>query len=132
MPEAYEILEARTEEHPVYFDFKKCDFVTHALTMANLSHDPFPNSGLDDFVRRELVCKELVLTCKIKSDQQTPPQAIIDYQGHEFVITRSQPIQEAGAEDSTLFEVEGSCFLSPNEPMKVLARLRDEYARGSR
>ena len=131
MSKAYKILEAKTEERPVYFDFKKCDFVTHAVTMANLNYDPFPNSGMDDFVRRELICKELVLTCKMKSDQQVPPQGIIDYQGHEFVITRSMPIQEAGAEDSSLFQVEGSCFLPPYEPIKVLARLRDEYARGS-
>ena len=132
MPEAYKILDARTEERPVYFDFKKCDFVTHAVTMANLNYDPFPNSRMDDFVRRELICRELVLICKIKSNQPIRPRETVDYQGHEFVITRSEPIQEDRAEHSTLFEVEGSCFLSPYEPMKVLAQLRGEYARGSR
>ncbi len=131
MPNSFAILEARTEERPVYFDFKKCDFMTHAVMMTNLKYDPFPNSGMDDFVRREMVCKELVLSCKIKSNQPIRPRETVDYQGHEFVITRSQPIQGDPAEHSTLFEVEGSCFLTPYEPMKVLAQLRDEYARGS-
>ena len=132
MPEAYKILEARTEERPVYFDFKKCDFVTHAVTMANLNYDPFPNNGMDDFVRRELVCRELVLTCKIESNQPIRPRQTVDYQGHEFVISRSQPIRGDASDQAMVFEVEGSCFLTPYEPMKVLAQLRDEYARGSR
>ena len=131
MPEAYKILEARTEERPVYFDFKKCDFVTHAVTMANLNYDPFPNNGMDDFVRRELVCRELVLTCKIESNQPIRPRQTVDYQGHEFVISRSQPIRGDASDQAMVFEVEGSCFLTPYEPMKVLAQLRDEYARGS-
>lgn len=131
MPGAYKILEARTEERPVYFDFKKCDFVTHAVTMANLNYDPFPKSGMDDFVRREIVCRELVLTGKIKSYQPIRARETVDYEGHEFIITRSQPIQVDAAEQSAIFEVEGSCFLTPCEPMKVLAQLRDEYARGS-
>src|SRR3974390_3079168 len=128
MPEAYKILEARTEERPVYFDFKKCDFVTHAVTMANLNYDPFPNNGMDDFVRRELVCRELVLTCKIESNQPIRPRQTVDYQGHEFVISRSQPIRGDASDQAMVFEVEGSCFLTPYEPMKVLAQLRDEYA----
>ena len=132
MLSACNILEARTEERPVYFDFKKCDFVTHAVTMANLNYDPFPNNGLDDFVCREIVCTELVLTGKIKSNRPIRARETIHYQGHEFVISRSQPIQVDTSEQSTLFEVEGSCFLTPYEPMQVLAQLRAEYARGSR
>jgi hypothetical protein len=133
MPNPCNILEARTEERPVYFDFKKCDFVTHAVSMANLNYDPFPNNGLDDFVRRELVCEELVLTCKIKSDQpfRIRPGETIDYEGHKFAITKSKPVEEEISKESGLVEVEGSCFLTPCEPMKVLARLRVEYARAS-
>ncbi len=127
----YRILEARTEERPVYFDFKKCDFMTHAVTMANLTYDPFPNRGMDDFVRREMVCKEVVLTCMMKSNQPICARETVNYQRHQFVITRSRPIQGDTAQQSTLFEVEGSCFLSPYEPMKVLAQLRAEYARMS-
>jgi len=127
------ILEAKTVERLIYFDFKKCDFVTHASSMANLNYDPFPNNGLDDFVRREPVCKELVLTCKIKSDRpfRIRPGETIDYEGHKFAITKSKPVEGETSKASCLVEVEGSCFMNPCEPMKVLARLREEYARAS-
>ena len=133
MQNPYNILEARIEERPVYFEFKKCDFVTHAVSMANLNYDPFPNNDLDDFVRREMVCNELILICKIKSDQPFRICAgeTIDYEGHKFAITKSKPIERETSKESGLVEVEGSCFLTPCEPMKVLARLREEYARAS-
>ena len=133
MPNSYNILEARTEERPVYFDFKKCDFVTHAVSMANLNGDPFPNNGLDDFVRREPICNELVLACKIKCDQpfRIRPGETVDYEGHKFTITKSKPVEGETSKESCLDEVEGSCFMNPCEPMKVLARLRKEYARAS-
>ena len=124
-----DILDPKTEERPVYFEFKKCDFVTHAATMANLDYDPFPNKELDDFVRREEVCKKLVLTFKMKPSQSSSVQTgnTIYYEGHPFVITKILPVQ--GNSGSDPIGVEGECFLEPCEPMKILAQLRQEYSR---
>jgi hypothetical protein len=135
MPNTYTVLEAKTEERPVHFEFKKCDFVTHAVLMANLNYDPFPNNGLEDVVRREIVCTELVLTAKIKSKDASSicPGTAIEYEGHKFVIKNaSDPIPGDMPGESTVIVVEGSCFLTPCEPMKVLAQLRETYARSSR
>ena len=135
MPNPYTILEAKTEERPFFFDFKKCDFVVHATTMANMNYDPFPNNGMEDFVRREIVCTELVLTAKLKSKDafSIRPGMAIEYEGRKFVVQKvSEPIRGDAPEASNVIEVEGSCLLSPCEPMKVLAQLRETYARSNR
>jgi len=135
MPNNYTLLEAKTEERPFFFDFKKCDFVTHAVMMANLNYDPFPDNGMEDIVRREFICTELVLTARVKGHDafSVRPGAAIEYEGHRFVILNARETKHGGTpEDSTFFEVEGSCFLTPCEPMKVLAQLRETYARSNR
>ena len=135
MPNPYTILVAKTEERPFFFDFKKCDFVVHATTMANTNYDPFPDNDMEDFVRREIVCTELVLTAKLNSKDALPirPGMAIEYEGHHFVVKKvSEPVRGETSEESTVIEVEGSCFLTPCEPMKVLAQLRETYARSNR
>ena len=135
MPNTYTLLEARKVERPFSFEFKKADFVTHAVMMANLNYDPFPNNGLEDIVRREIICTELVLTAKIKSKDALSirPGEAIEYEGRKFVVQKaSEPIHSDTPEQSTVMSVEGSCFLTPCEPMKVLAQLRETYARSNR
>ena len=135
MSNTYFILEAKIEERPLLFEYKKCDFVIHAVTMANLNYDPFPNNDLEDVVRREIVCTELVLTAKLRTKDgfSICPGETIEYEGHKFVVKKAgEPIHGGTHEESDVIDVEGSCFLTPCEPMKVLAQLRETYARSNR
>ena len=135
MSNTYSTLEAKIEERPFLFEYKKCDFVIHAVTMANLNYDPFPNNDLEDVVRREIVCTELVLTAKLRTKDGLSicPGETIEYEGHKFVIKKaSEPIHGGTREGSDVIDVEGSCSLTPCEPMKVLAQLRENYARSNK
>jgi len=134
MPNDYTLLQPKIEERPFFFEFKKCDFVTHAVMMANLDYDPFPNHGMEDIVRREFVCTELVLTANLqgKDALSIRPGAAIEYEGHRFVIMNASGTKHGNTPEESSVSVEGSCFLSPCEPMKVLAQLRETYAQSNR
>ena len=61
------MLEAKTEERPVYFDFPKSDFTSRHDKMSNLTYDPFPDSKSTDVVRREIIGRQVILVAKLKA-----------------------------------------------------------------
>jgi hypothetical protein len=124
------ILDARTEEVPHYFDFKKSDIMGHHPTMANLNYDPFPNAKNDDTVRTEIIARKLVLRAKLKAPAGSITMAnSLEYQGHSFILDR---IQKQWREQSELCEIEGFAFLTPCDPMQALAKLRTTLAAANR
>jgi hypothetical protein len=123
------VMEAKTEERPFYYEFKKSDFVNFNPTMANLNYDPFPDKDLDDIVRREILCREVVLRAKLKGEDVISyrPSVAVVIDGHKFAITSA----EINCADETS-DIEGSEFLGECEPLKTLARLREIYAASNR
>jgi hypothetical protein len=122
------ILEAKTEERPYFFDFKKYEIMGHHPTWAKLTYDPYPDAQADDVVRREIISREKVLKAKLEiKDLETKmkmrPGTALEYGGDKFAITNSRI-----SFDSPIVEVEGQCFLTPCEPMAVLAKLRESLA----
>ncbi len=122
-----ELVSARTEEQPQYFDFTKNDFMGECLGMAKLDHDPFPDKKPYEVVRTEIVARKLVLHAKVKGDVlEMRPGMSLSFEGRDFAVTSSE-IQIDTEGDDSIAEVEGEVFLSPPEPMKVLAQLRRAY-----
>lgn len=124
------ILEARTEELPHYFEFKKSQIVGYHETLANLNYDPFPNAKSDDTVRTEIIARKLVLHARIKA----PPGSItmanpFEYQGQSFILDK---IKENWGEELDEYEVEGFAFLTPCDPAQTLAQLRKMLAASNR
>lgn len=122
-----ELVSARTEECPHYFEFTKNDFMGDCPGMAKLDHDPFPDKKSNEVVRTEIVARKLVLHAKVKGDVLgMRPGMAISFEGHDFAVTSSEiKIDTEG--DNSIAEVEGEVFLSHPEPMKVLAQLRRAY-----
>ena len=119
------IVTAEVEEHPHVTEFTKNDFLGHHPTMAALNYDPFPNAKMEDVVRKETVCRKLILdaTLKVANPELFNLGISLVYQGHTFSIT-----DVSGSIKSHVVKVKGTCFLTPPEPMKVLARLREMLA----
>jgi hypothetical protein len=122
-------LEAKTEECPFFFEFKKHEIVGHHPTMAILNYDPFPNAAMDDVVRTEIICTELVLRAKVKTKSGFPLRLgiAIEFEGHKFAVKKATGNINTDTGESVV-EVEGPAFLSPCEPIKALAQLRSMFA----
>jgi hypothetical protein len=119
-----EVISERTEERPFYHEFTKNDIVGFCPTMANLDYDPFPNNKLDDVVRKEIISRELLWYAKLKGDVlPIRPGVVFERDGHRFAIIEAK-INLTGRTS----DVEGSEFLTPCEPIKVLERLRKFFA----
>src|SRR6266496_3755509 len=120
------ILDASTEEVPHYFDFRKADIMGRHPTMANLNYDPFPNAKNNDIVRTEVIARKLLLRANLKAPAGSITMADrFDYQGHSFILDK---IKEHLEEEPAQYEIEGFVFLTPCDPMQVLARLRKTLA----
>jgi hypothetical protein len=122
------IIEAKTEERPYFFDFKKYEIMGDHPTWAKLTYDPYPDASMEDVVRTEIISRELVLTAKLKvedveSRMGIRPGIALEYQGNKFAIKESH-----FSLGSPIVEVEGSCFLTSCEPTEALARLREMLA----
>lgn len=119
------ILTAEVEEHPHVIEFTKNDFLGYHPTMAALKHDPFPNAKMGDVVRKETLCKKLILsaTLRVENPDLFNLGISLVYQGHTFAIT-----DVSGSIKSHVVKVKGTCFLTPPEATKVLARLREKLA----
>ena len=123
-----QIIEARVEERPHYFEFLKSDITGFHPSMANLHYDPFPNAKSGDVVRTEIIGRKLILKAKIKGTFDSIQMGTaLDYQGHNFALeTITEHIDTES--DECLFEVEGVAFLFLNEPLSALKLLRDHLA----
>jgi hypothetical protein len=122
------IIEAKTEERPYFFDFKKYEIMGDHPTWAKVTYDPYPDSSMEDVVRSEIISRELVLTAKLKvedveSRMGIRPGIALEYQGNKFAVKESH-----FSLGSPIVEIEGSCFLTPCEPTEALARLREMLA----
>ena len=120
-----EVISANTEERPHYVEFTKGDFVGFNPTMVNLDYDPFPTNNLNDVVRTEIIARELVLHAKLKGDVlEIRPGVAVSIEGRNFPVTRSEMQIDTQGENSTA-DIEGVAFLTPCDPLKVLAQLRE-------
>ena len=121
------ILEATTEERPYFFDFKKSEIMGAHPSWAKLTYDPFPDASMDDVVRTEIISRELILKAKLEVKDVEMRMKVrgmaLQYEGHTFVVTKGH-----FSLNSPVVEVEGSCFLTPCEPAKTLAMLRETLA----
>lgn len=120
----------QTEEHDRYFEVRKNDIMGFHPTMANLDHDPFPNAKNDDIVRTTFMGRESVLYAKLKA----PVDAIrlgvaLEVDGHKFALTQVNEYSEPDG-DQAIFDVEGSEWLTYIEPLRILAEIRNELAKG--
>jgi hypothetical protein len=124
--EGISILEAKTEERPYFYEFPKYMIMGDHPTWAILTYDPYPNAGMNDVVRREILGRELVLTAKLKLENRAVdihPGIALEYQGHEFTVKESvEHLQD------DIVEVIGSHFLSLIEPVEAIAKLREILA----
>jgi len=133
---AITVLEAKTEEQPYFYEFKKYEVVGHHPTMANLNYDPFPEANMGDVVRREIIGRQSILHAKLKCDDgvqamQIRPGYAVEYQGHKFAVESSEIDFESDSQSCTAgarIDVVASEFLTEIEPMKVLARLREMWS----
>jgi hypothetical protein len=127
-----EMVSAKVEEAPEYFDFTKNDLVGDCPGMAKLDYDPFPDKALGDVVRREIIARKLVLRATIKGDFEgvnaIRPGAAVTHEGRAFAILRSQmKVNTAG--NTATADIEGQAFLTRAEPLKALAALRECFAK---
>lgn len=126
-----ELVSARTEERPQFFEFTKNDFMGECPGMVKLDHDPFPDEKPHEVVRTEIVARKLVLHAKVKGDVLgMRPGMALSFEGRKFAVT-SIEIQIDTEGDDSIAEVEGEVFLSQLEPRKVLAQLRRAYTQPS-
>lgn len=119
-----EFLSAKVEEHPQYYDFTKNELLGDCPGMVKLNYDPFPDKQLTDVVRREIIARKLVLQAKLKGDVfDIRPGVAVPYEGRSFAVISSN----IKFGDSTA-DIEAEVFLTPPEPMKSLAALRESLA----
>jgi hypothetical protein len=124
-----EIITARTEERPQYFEFTKNYFMGEWPGMVKLDHDPFPDKKPNEVVRTEIISRKLVLHAILKGDViGVRPGVALPYEGRNFAVISSE-IQIGTQDDNSLAEVEAEFYLSPPEPMKVLAQLRRAFSK---
>jgi hypothetical protein len=119
-----EILSEETQEEPMYFEFKKRDFLMSTRPgNAGLRYDPFPEAQLDDVVRKEIIGRKLVWHAKIKDGFDIRPGVIVERDGHKFAITMAEQSIDTGICEVTGEEHQGEC-----QPVKTLQRLIAVYA----
>jgi hypothetical protein len=119
------IVQARTEERPYFHEFRKYDFMGEGPTMPKLKYDPFPNAALNDVVRTEIIATELVLIAVIKGPLNCLKMGMaLKYGKHNFGLKK---ITMKFGDGGCIFDIEGSTFLTPCEPLKTLAKLRQTY-----
>jgi len=120
---------AKTEQRPYYHDFIKNDFMGHCPTMASLDYDPFPDKKLDEVVRTEIICQQLVLNAKLEGEvDDLRPGIALNFEGRSFAIAKATiQINTEGGDSKS--EIEAITFLTPCEPIKVLAQLREHYSK---
>jgi len=123
MPD-FKIIEPKTEKKPHFFEFKKRDIVSPHPTMANLTYDPYPDAEMDDVVRREIIGWELILHAKLKGNVlDVRPDLVIEHDGHKFTVLESEWEINSDLNES-IAEIVGGEFITLDQPVDVLARLR--------
>ncbi len=130
MAENFSVLSVETEQRPRYFEFTKNHFVGPCQGTADLGYDPYPDAKDSDVVRRELIGHEQVLIAKIKAPVGSlRPGVVLNLNGHKFALR--QTTEHVNAENDTcVVDVEGFRPLDDCEqPMEVLARLRESLAK---
>ncbi len=124
----FEIISAKVTECPILFDFKKQDIVGDLAGMPKVETDPFPDKGLDEVVRTEIIGHKLVLKATIKGNMTgISPAALIPYDGRQFAIVHFE-IQYGAQDDEHTAEIEAECKLDRVEPLKALASLRAAFS----
>jgi hypothetical protein len=128
------ILEAKTEERPYFFEFKKWQIMGDHPTWAKLTYDPYPNAKPEDVVRREIIGRELVLTAKLKLENTAidiSPGVALNFDGHKFAV-KSATTHFLGNPDGSsaghIIDVIGSHFLSLIEPVDAIEKFREALA----
>ena len=128
--------EPTLEEQPYFFEFKKYEIVGEHPTWPKLTYDPFPDAGMHDVVRREIIGRQMIFRAKLKVSDPVMamdfrPGKALDYGGHRFAVEESKIDFEArsnGSSGGAVIEVMGSEFLTPIEPIENIRRLREMLA----
>jgi hypothetical protein len=128
--------EPTMEERPYFFEFKKCELVGHHPMWPKLTYDPFPDAGMDDVVRREIIGRELIFRAKLKiadivKATEIRPGKALNYGPHKFAVIESTINFEPRPNNSSegaIVDVVGSEFLTPIEPLENMRRLREMLA----
>jgi hypothetical protein len=127
-----DIISKHIDEVPHFFEFTKNDFVADCPGMENLDYDPFPDKKPEDVARREIIAQKLVLHATLKGDvMDIRPGVDITIDGHDFAVTSAKTNIDIKDDQDSTAEVEGQAFLTPSEPLKVLAQLRKALAADS-
>jgi hypothetical protein len=120
-----EVVKERTKEQPFYSEIKKYEIVAPWQGMPDVTYDPFPDAQMEDVVRREIICRELLWFATLKGDDiaQVNPSIMFVRGDKKFTVTSAEIRFDEGT-----CEVEGSMFLSKCEPRELIKRLRGIYA----
>ena len=107
--------------------FTKNDFTANWAGNPKLEHDPFPDKNPEDVVREEVIARKLILHANLSGDvMDIRPGATITVDGYTFsVMSAKINLMPVNSEEMTS-EIEGLLWLTPPEPLKLLARLRNE------
>lgn len=115
------------EEVPHFFGFTKNDFVADWPGMPNLDYDPFPAKKLEDVVRNEIIARKLVLRATLRGGVlDIHPGVRVTIDGQDFAVTSAKIAINAKDDQECTSEIEGEHFLTPPEPLKVLAKWRSQ------
>jgi HJR/Mrr/RecB family endonuclease len=126
-PTKARVIEHKIEEVPHFFDFTKNDFIGDCPGMATLPHDPFPDKKVHDIVRREEIARKLVLHAKLAGDViDIRPGVCVKIEGKDFAVTAARIAINTENDQESTSEIEGEHFLTPPEPLKFLAKWRNQ------
>jgi len=121
------VIKWKIEEVPHFCEFTKNDFMSECPGMATLQHDPFPDKKPDDIVRREEIARKLVVHAKITGDViDLRPGIRVRIDEQDFAVTSAKIAINTESEEKSTAEIEGEHFLNQPEPMKLLAKLRNQ------
>jgi hypothetical protein len=130
------ISEPKLEEQPYFFEFKKYMVVGEHPTWPRLTYDPFPNAGMEDVVRREIIGRQIIFRAKMEiSDpvvaMEIRPGKALNYGEHKFAVEESTIDFEPRPNNSSngaIVDVVGSEFLTLTEPTEIIGRWRGMLA----
>jgi len=121
------VIRKRIEEVTEFHEFTKADFIGDYPGIAPLEHDPFPDKKPHDVVRREIIAQKLVLRARLKGDVLSiRPGFSIKIDGYDFAVSVANIAINTNNDGQSTSEIEAEHFLTPPEPLKLLAKLRNQ------
>jgi hypothetical protein len=126
-----EVISSHVEEHPIYHDYTKNDFVGEWPGYPKLDFDPFPDKSSNDVVRTEIIARKLVLRAKVRGDVLALHlSSAIPFEGRNYTVESASMNLDVHGDNHT-GQIEAFHLLTPlgaATRLKHLAALRAAYS----